>query len=598
MVFGCPPSRMNSYLRDLKKRTNAADRKRKSRSLRTESARVAELEANRIRNAKARAASAHVLPVTLTPASTSCVSDPASGAVSETVQPLNNKRTRNASGLPEDPTLSRDAIRMRVRRANRSEEEIVSEREATRLRMQHARATRSIVDGDLSRARDAERKRAEAAKVTLAARAAAAVAAEAARVTSDGLVDACANGSIDVAYDIVRRGINVRLESSAGVLPLCAACSTEKLDCEQRLPFIHALLEAGADADNCSTALNPSCSSIHSRPGPSFITANFPLLSSIERLFIRRTQNYTPLIAAAGNRRCSLHHCQCTSIIRLLIANGATPSGHPTHDDWTPVHAAVSTGKSDVISELVHAGADINRGDYTPLHHAAACQSALSSPYAMSNPREHTTNLLLDLGASPDTPCRALQIAIQPFEIRVHRFEQCNAWKTLQWTPLDIAVYEADPRLVGRLLHFSGAPTLQLTTLLSAYLRSVDWDHLPSQRYGFVAGRLERRSAVVMVKILVAAGAATTGACESIKWSAELFRDRIERFQTSSELLQLHGSLARSIPLARSIGVASSVDCMWGTGEDLSKYLLRLCPCDHCYRLRANGWEGLPVGHR
>jgi len=74
-----------------------------------------------------------------------------------------------------------------------------------------------------------------------------------------------------------------------------------------------------------------------------------------------------------GTLLCRAVECHATEVTRALLARGAD-ADTPNRHGYTPLHFAASTGRDDMVLDLLHAGADPNKKDKTeylsPFHYA------------------------------------------------------------------------------------------------------------------------------------------------------------------------------------------------------------------------------------
>ncbi len=154
---------------------------------------------------------------------------------------------------------------------------------------------------------------------------------------------------------------------TAGIMPLCAhAAATVNLEASEinkvgelgSTPFLDAILEGDAQL---VTSMIAAGADVNYMPSPT------------ENDIYGDSPYATPLIMA-----CSCHPPLQTEIIKKLLKAGADPNLAMAESGWTPLMAAASAARPDLVRLLLEAGANAGaktRDGATALAHACALQS-------------------------------------------------------------------------------------------------------------------------------------------------------------------------------------------------------------------------------
>ena len=181
------------------------------------------------------------------------------------------------------------------------------------------------------------------------------------------LHDAAYSDSGESIELLISKGANVDARANSGATPLCFAAQEDAANAAKLLLNRGADLTArcaGAPEDNHRQQTVPN---------------NHPH---------SRFSGYTPL------HYCAHYNAYCAAKILLKARNSKSGMETPDLSGRLPIHVAVARGSSDVLRELLHAGARI---DIRPAENTSpSAASAVSNPSGL-------------LGAMPQTPPRRVQ---------------------------------------------------------------------------------------------------------------------------------------------------------------------------------------------
>ncbi|KAL3936401.1 MAG: hypothetical protein SGBAC_008278 [Bacillariaceae sp.] len=191
------------------------------------------------------------------------------------------------------------------------------------------------------------------------------------------LHDAAYSNSAESIVLLISKGARVDSRANSGATPLCFAAQ------EDAFKAAHLLLDRGAD-------LTARCAGTP-RDGTTTQTAanNHPH---------SRFSGYTPLHYCA--------HYNASQAARVLLQDNNAKGGMQTPDlsGRLPIHIAVARGSSDVLRELLHAGA---RVDIRPvISSGSPPQAAAVTPASSNISTASSTSAPPLLGALPQTPPR------------------------------------------------------------------------------------------------------------------------------------------------------------------------------------------------
>jgi ankyrin repeat protein len=187
------------------------------------------------------------------------------------------------------------------------------------------------------------------------------------------LHDAAYSNSVECIDLLLDAGANVDARANSGASPLCFAAQEDAAEAAE------LLLRRGAD-------LTTRCAGGPIRDDGSVQPGALPH---------SRFSGYTPL------HYCAHYNAQRAARALLKHHTSALAMEMPDLSDRLPIHVAVARGSSDVLRELLHAGARVETRKYTPPSDSASrrrlYQSRRSPSSVMSS---------LSASASPSTPTR------------------------------------------------------------------------------------------------------------------------------------------------------------------------------------------------
>lgn len=175
------------------------------------------------------------------------------------------------------------------------------------------------------------------------------------------LHDAAYSNSFDSVKLLLEAGADVDLRANSGATPLCFAAQ------EDAAEAVKLLLDSGAD-------LTARCAG-----GRNDLVAAGPHAGDHQHH--GRFSGYTPL------HYCAHYNAHHAARVLLSHANAKVAMEIPDLSERLPIHVAVARASSDVLRELLHAGARIEKA-LTGHPYPSTAQPARSAPVAIPAPAE------------------------------------------------------------------------------------------------------------------------------------------------------------------------------------------------------------------